>query len=62
MVVRAEEYYRALLLFEGVSVEKKTINGFFKAFAIAFAKRKDEDVGEALKEAFDEGKKEEKKE
>lgn len=46
----------------GVSVEKNTINGFFKAFAIALAKRKDEDVGEALKEAFDEGKKEEKNE
>ena len=46
----------------GVSVEKKTINGFFKAFAIAFAKRKDEDVGEALKEAFDEEEKKEKKE
>lgn len=44
----------------GVSVEKKTVNGFFKAFAIALAKRKDEDVGEALKEAFDEGKKEKK--
>lgn len=32
----------------GVKMERKTITGFFKAFAVALAKRKNEDVGEAL--------------
>lgn len=37
----------------GVQVEKKTISGFIKALVVAFAKRKDEDVGEALEDAFE---------
>lgn len=35
----------------GVRVEKKTVVGFIKAFVIALAKRKSQDVGEALEEA-----------
>lgn len=38
----------------GVSVEKKTIVGFFKAFAVAFARRKSPDMGDALNEGFKE--------
>lgn len=37
----------------GIRIETKSINGFFKALAVAFAKRKDADVGESLQEAFD---------
>lgn len=37
----------------GVRVETKSIKGFLKALAVAFAKRKDEDVGGALEEALD---------
>lgn len=38
----------------GVQVEQKTIRGFFRAFAIALAKRKNEDIGAALEEAVKE--------
>lgn len=37
----------------GVGVEKRTIGGFFKALLVALAKKKSEDVGEAIEEAFD---------
>lgn len=36
----------------GVKADKRSISGFCKALAIAIAKRKDPDVGEALKETF----------
>lgn len=36
----------------GLEIEQKSITGFLKAFAVAFAKRKDEDVGEALEHGF----------
>lgn len=44
----------------GVKIETKSLKGFLKALAVAFAKRKDEDVGEALDEAFEETEKEQK--
>lgn len=37
----------------GVAVEEKTIGGFVKAFAVALAKRKNQDIGESLEEALD---------
>lgn len=37
----------------GVNVETKSLKGFFKALAVAFARRKDPDIGESLQEAFD---------
>lgn len=37
----------------GVTVKKKTLLGFMRAFAVALAKRKDEDIGEALEKGFD---------
>lgn len=37
----------------GVKVEKKTIKGFCKAFAIAIAKQKNEGLGNALEETLD---------
>lgn len=36
----------------GVKVEKNSITGFLKALAVAFAKKKDSDIGESLEEAF----------
>ena len=44
------------LYLRGVHVEKHSITGFVTAFAIAIAKRKNEDVGEALEEAYNKGK------
>lgn len=38
----------------GVTIQQKTIKGFLKGFAIAFARRKNEDVAEALEESFKE--------
>lgn len=38
----------------GVVIEQKTIKGFLKAVVIAFAKRKNRDIGEALEAGFDE--------
>ena len=40
------------LFVRGVSVEKKTIIGFIKAFVVALAKSKSEGVGDALEEGF----------
>lgn len=36
----------------GVTVDKKSISGFFKALVVAIAKKKDSDVGEALEETL----------
>lgn len=36
----------------GVKVEKRTIWGFIKALVVAFAKKKDEDVGSAIEDAI----------
>lgn len=36
----------------GVKVEKRTIKGFMRALIIAFARRKSEDVGAAVEDAF----------
>lgn len=38
----------------GVKVEKKSIGGFLKALLVAFAKRKDPDIGGAVEDAFNE--------
>lgn len=42
------------LYLRGVKIEQKTIKGFLRAVVIAFVKRKNRDVGEALQEGFDE--------
>lgn len=36
----------------GVRIETKSLKGFLKALVVAFAKRKNSDVGESLEEAF----------
>lgn len=40
------------LYLRGVKIEKKTVTGFLKAVVIAFVKRKNRDVGEAIEEGF----------
>lgn len=41
----------------GVHVERRTLTGFARAFAVAFARRKDPDIGDALEEGFRQGEK-----
>ena len=36
----------------GIKIEEKSVKGFLRAFVVAFAKRKNEDLGEALEEGF----------
>lgn len=36
----------------GIRIEEKSVKGFLRAFVIAFAKRKDADIGEALEEGL----------
>lgn len=45
----------------GVKVEKRDLIGFAKALVVALAKKKDEDAGEALEQAFNETEKGKKK-
>lgn len=42
-----------LLYLRGISVEKNTLMGYVKTFAVAIAKRKNEDIGCAMEETFD---------
>lgn len=46
----------------GLQVDQKSVRGFFKAFVVAFAKRKDKDIGEAIESGFNEIDKEDKNE
>jgi len=36
----------------GVKIEKRSVAGFAKAFAVAFARRKSPDIGDAMEEGF----------
>ena len=36
----------------GIKIEEKSVKGFLRAFVVAFAKRKNADIGEALEEGF----------
>jgi len=48
----AKSFFGHFFYLHGVEVRQKSIADFLKAFAVAFAKRKDEDVGEALEQGF----------
>nr|DAK08405.1 MAG TPA: holin [Caudoviricetes sp.] len=41
----------------GIKIEEKSVKGFLKAFVVAFAKRKNADMGEALEDAFEDNNK-----
>lgn len=47
------------LFLHGVSVRAGSVSAFFRAFAVALAKKKNQDVGEAMEEGFNEAGKEE---
>lgn len=50
----AASFFGHFFYLHGVKVEEKTLTGFLKALAVAWAKRKNTDMGEALNEAFNE--------
>ena len=49
----AKSFIGHFFYLHGVRIEQKSVGGFLKAFVVAFAKRKNADVGEALEDAFD---------
>ena len=48
----AKSFIGHFFYLHGVRIERKSVGGFLKAFVVAFAKRKDADVGEALEDAL----------
>lgn len=50
----AKSFFGHFFWLHGVRIEEKSIKGFFRAFVVAFAKRKNKDIGEALAAGFDE--------
>lgn len=50
----AKSFIGHFFYLHGVRMEENSVRGFFKAFVVAFAKRKDKDIGEALEEGFKE--------
>lgn len=52
----AASFFGHFFYLHGVVVEQKTIMGFVKAFALAWARRKNPDMGEALGEALNDRK------
>ncbi len=56
VMCEAKSFFGHFFYLHGVNVEQKTITGFFKAFIVAFAKNKDENIGEAIEEGFNQSK------
>lgn len=50
----AKSFMGHFFYLHGISIEEKSVKGFLRAFIVAFAKRKDSDIGEALEEGFNE--------
>ena len=48
----AKSFIGHFFYLHGIRIEQKGVTGFLKAFVVAFAKRKDADVGEALEDAL----------
>lgn len=48
----AKSFIGHFFFLHGIIIEEKSVKGFLKAFVVAFAKRKNTDVGEALEDAF----------
>ena len=51
----AKSFIGHFFYLHGISIEQKSVTGFLRAFVVAFAKRKNADVGEALEDALEEG-------
>ena len=49
----AKSFIGHFFYLHGIRIEQKGVTGFLKAFAVAFAKRKNADVGEALEDALE---------
>ena len=47
-----EKSVKHFFYLHGIKIEEKSVKGFLRAFVVAFAKRKNEDLGEALEEGF----------
>lgn len=52
ILCEANSFCSHFFYLHGVRIEEKSIKGFLKAFVVAFAKRKNTDVGEALEDAL----------
>lgn len=50
----AKSFIGHFFYLHGIRIEQKSIGGFIKAFVVAFAKKKNVDVGEALEDALEE--------
>ena len=48
----AKSFIGHFFYLHGVRIEEKSVRGFLRAFVVAFAKRKDKDIGEALEEGL----------
>lgn len=48
----AKSFIGHFFYLHGVRIEEKSVKGFLRAFVVAFAKRKDKDIGEALEEGL----------
>lgn len=51
----AKSFIGHFFYLHGIRIEQKSVTGFLRAFVVAFAKRKNADVGEALEDALEEG-------
>ena len=54
ILCEAKSFMGHFFYLHGIRMEEKSVKGFFRAFIVAFAKRKNRDIGEALEEGFDE--------
>ena len=54
ILCEAKSFIGHFFYLHGIRVEEKSVKGFLKAFVVAFAKRKNADIGEALEEGFEE--------
>ena len=53
ILCEAKSFIGHFFYLHGIRIEEKSVKGFFKAFVVAFAKRKNKDIGEALEEGFE---------
>lgn len=49
----AKSFIGHFFYLHGVRIEEKSVRGFLRAFVVAFAKRKDKNIGEALEDAME---------
>ncbi len=54
-VCEANSFFGHFFYLHGIVVEKRTVKGFVRAFAVSLARKKNEDIGDALDEALGAG-------